>query len=184
MTYQIIADGVAVSGVVSGGRNAPRMVELEAQVGLGALISIAFLKGAPNHAMGITDVSMTGVVRCGQPPISPTICVREQFNAGSIPGVIGACQATPYGAKTIIRPVGVTRAPDPVAVKITGYVDDELLINGARTQEGQFPFMGSCNGAHAVDVSFVSNEESFSIAAGDNHGGQAGYDLTICFASI
>jgi hypothetical protein len=64
LTYQIIADGaVAASEVVSGGRNAPRTVTLQAQVKAGAPIAIAFCKGALNHAMGITDVSMVGVVR-------------------------------------------------------------------------------------------------------------------------
>jgi hypothetical protein len=64
LTYQILARGALVaSGVTTGIRNDPRTVRLEAQVQAGEPITIAFRKNATNHAMGITDVVVKGVVR-------------------------------------------------------------------------------------------------------------------------
>lgn len=102
-------------------------------------------------------------------------CQQVQFAQNNIPN--GNCQAVPYGEQTITVPDDCAL---PVCVRVTGGVDDELLIDGEVIQPGQFPF-GACNGAHAVDYSFLLENRSFTVAAGDNHGGGTSYDLEFCF---
>ena len=64
MTHQILeGDSVVATGVVSGNRSAPREVQLDARVRPGSQITIRFRKDAGNHAMGITNVKMAGVLR-------------------------------------------------------------------------------------------------------------------------
>lgn len=105
-------------------------------------------------------------------------CIKENFSIEGIPGQVGDCQAVAYGEKTINRPP--CAGEGVVLVEITGGVDDELLVDGIITQPNQFPFNG-CNGAHEVNYAFILNNNSFTIAAGDNHGGSARYSLRICF---
>lgn len=99
---------------------------------------------------------------------------------------MGHCQqiVLPGSVMTIPIPLGCNY----VTIKgggstgVPGGVDDELLIDGVIIQPGMFPF-GACNGAHAVDWSFAKTG-SFTLACADNHGGQSGYTLRICFSSL
>jgi hypothetical protein len=109
----------------------------------------------------------------------PEVCITTAFQLEGIVGI--TCAATPYGTRTINRPLGVPPAPEPIPVRIRGVVDDELIVNGVITQPGQFPFTSSCNGAHNVTVDFTMTAASFVIAAGDNYGVRVGYNLNICF---
>jgi hypothetical protein len=121
-------------------------------------------------------------------------CIDEEFSISGISGNVGDCQATEYGLRTINRPN--CAGTGPVTVTIYGEVDDELIVNGVITEPGLYPFV-RCNGAHLVGgpappgseyasggYSFVLNDQTFTIAAGDNHGGNTGYSLKICFNSL
>jgi RHS repeat-associated protein len=88
------------------------------------------------------------------------------------------CAAVPYGQRTIAVPADLAL---PVTVSIKGSVDDELLINNQIIQPGQFPYKGSCNGAHDVNYSFLLTSRTFELACGDNFGGTARYSLAIDF---
>jgi hypothetical protein len=66
----------------------------------------------------------------------------------------------------------------PVMVTITGWVDDDLVINGVRIGNDPKP------PAHQVNHSFVLNERSFEIECMDFWGMHSGYTLTICFSQI
>lgn len=111
-----------------------------------------------------------------------TVCITKSFFISDLS--FGKCQAIPYGETTVTRPEGISSAPIPVPVRIRGTVDDELLVDGQITQPGEFPFTEfgfTCNGAHSVTVDFTLINDSFTIAAGDNFGSNALYELTICF---
>jgi hypothetical protein len=66
----------------------------------------------------------------------------------------------------------------PVRVTITGWVDDDLVINGIRIGNDPKP------PAHQVNYSFILNEKSFEIECMDFWGMHSGYTLTICFDQI
>ena len=94
-------------------------------------------------------------------------------------GYYGECAATPYCEQTVTNPFST-----PVTVQITGSVDDELLINGAAVDAGCCIFL-TCNGAHAVNHVFsLAGSASFTMAAGDNHGGNSGYYVKVCFNPV
>lgn len=85
-----------------------------------------------------------------------------------------------HGEKTITIP---DKYALPCEVNITGFVDDDLAINGVVVQDKEFirgdaPF---CNPAHNVCYAFTSNSRTFTIAAIDNYGLRTSYNLTICF---
>jgi hypothetical protein len=119
-------------------------------------------------------------------------CINENFFLSGIVRADGTCPATVYGERVITRPS--CSGTGLVRVKITGTVDDELIVNGEIIEPGQYPFTPGCNGAHTIGggsgvaggsgYSFVLNASSFTIAAGDNHGGSTSYNLKICFAPI
>ena len=88
------------------------------------------------------------------------------------------CLAEPFGQRTIYVPADMTL---PVSVSVVGGVDDELLIDGRIIQAGQFPFSGSCNGAHLLSYTFLLDAPSFEVACGDNFGFAATYSLDIDF---
>jgi hypothetical protein len=112
-----------------------------------------------------------------------SICISANFFKSGLPLV--RCAAVPYGTQTIVRPVGIAPAPTPVPVRVRGDADDEFLLNGVITQPNEFPFQNfGCNGAHTVTVDFTLFDASFTIAAGDNHGENTGYNLTICFGGL
>lgn len=119
----------------------------------------------------------------------------------------GTCDAAPYFETTICVPPG---CPLPALVTIRGWVDDELIINGAIIEEGEYvidpshPFclyggFCDCNVAHCVgsgdwtvggpyfgacdaySYSFEIEERCFTLAIGDNHGVVAEAYLDICF---
>ena len=91
------------------------------------------------------------------------------------------CAAISYGERTVAVPADLAL---PVTVSIKGSVDDELLINSQIIQPGQFPYNGSCNGAHGVTYSFQLNARTFLLACGDNFGGVARYSLDIDFTAV
>lgn len=94
-------------------------------------------------------------------------------------GYVGECSATPYCSQTITNPFSTS-----VTVQITGSVDDELLINGSPVDAGCCVY-STCNGAHAVNHVFsLAGGASFTMAAGDNHGGFTGYDVNVCFNPV
>lgn len=108
-------------------------------------------------------------------------CVNLQFSNFFIPGDIGDCNAVPYGLQTVTLPQCAPKPP--LNVTITGSVDDELLINGEIIEPGQYPFRDTgCNGAHSLNYTFTLSSNSFTVAAGDNHGTSVRYNLTICFS--
>jgi len=115
-------------------------------------------------------------------------CITETFSSGSINKAPGNCPATIYGERVITRPT--CSSTGPVTVKITGIVDDDLVINGEIIEPGLYPFDLSlpCNGAHTIGngagYSFTLNADSFTIAVADNFGFVASYNLKICFTRI
>jgi hypothetical protein len=79
--------------------------------------------------------------------------------------------------QTVTRPAGLTGA---LRAYITGWVDDQLAINGE-------PVGSPCvNGPISVDTSVClpTDVDSFEIAAIDHFGQEAGYELTICFVPV
>ena len=122
-----------------------------------------------------------GKVSCDCCTISE-VCITKSFFISGLE--FPQCQTIPYGETTVVRPTGIVSAPAPVPVRIRGFVDDDLLLNGEITQPGEFPFnlFGFvCNQPHEVTVDFTLINDSFTIAAGDNFGANAWYELTICF---
>ena len=58
------------------------------------------------------------------------------------------------------------------------------MIDGVIIQQNMFGMVGlNCNLAHAVDYSFIKTG-SFTIACVDNHGGNSGFDLQVCFSNL
>jgi hypothetical protein len=109
--------------------------------------------------------------------------VTVEFGIPNAGGGSPVCGDNPiYGEATISRPECIAQEGD-VGVRVTGSVDDDLLINGEVIQEGKFPFGNTCNGAHIVTHQFVLSEPTFTIAVRDNHGGGTGYGLTFCFGT-
>lgn len=115
------------------------------------------------------------------PPYEPP-CATLTYNFGqSLPGRPGSCSNRVYGETTIYAP---TTCPLPVYVRITGSVDDELIINGQVIGAGQYPFPPyTCNGAHEIEPPhiFLLTAPSFQLAVGDNHGWYVGGNLTVEF---
>jgi hypothetical protein len=102
-------------------------------------------------------------------------CIEESFFISGISS--GGCQQVPYGTKTITVPSGIEL---PTQVTISGNADDDFLVNGVAVPKDT-PF-GACNGAGPFpDYTFTLNEPTFTIAAGDNHGGNTSYEVVICF---
>lgn len=121
-------------------------------------------------------------------------CINSAFSTG-VSGSVGDCKAIQYGQSTIRRPP--CSGTGPVKVTIYGGVDDEFILNGEIIEKGLYPFANGCNGAHLIGGppkpgsdkasgghSFTLAGDTFTIAAGDNHGGGTGYDLEICFEPI
>jgi hypothetical protein len=105
-------------------------------------------------------------------------CIEESFFVTGLTS--GNCQQIPYGTRTINLPPGFSL---PVEVTISGGADDDFLVNGQAVPKNT-PF-GGCNGAGPFpDYTFTLNSPSFTIAAGDNHGGNTSYDVKICFKQL
>lgn len=77
-----------------------------------------------------------------------------------------------YGEKTISAPTDMEL---PVTVSIIGGADDVLLLDGQPINKASCPSAG--NFCHT----FTLTNSSFTIAARDNYGGNAGYTLDIIF---
>jgi hypothetical protein len=88
-----------------------------------------------------------------------------------------------HGVKTITIP---SYYELPCTVTITGFVDDDLAIDGSIVQANQFvrPFFSACNPAHNVCYTFAASSRTFTIAAVDNYGINTSYNLTICFDAL
>ena len=111
-------------------------------------------------------------------PPCQTLCIDEAYFTSDIPD--GNCGQVPYGTRTITVPSQFTL---PVEVTISGGADDDFLVNGTAVPKDT-PF-GGCNGAGPFpNYTFTLNNRTFTIAAGDNHGGNTSYDVTICFKRI
>jgi len=78
-----------------------------------------------------------------------------------------------FGAQTVSVPDSISL---PASVTITGYADDDLAVNGKSVSLSQ------CRQSGAVSASLCLNEQSFEIAAIDNFGWLANYDVNVCFS--
>lgn len=129
------------------------------------------------------------------PPVTPTptvtpsvcqdVCVQASFftqdtTTGRPPYEGNQCEA-PYilGTSTINVPPGLTL---PLYVTMTGSADDLLVIDGQIVNAGQYQLGTSPCWVGAGNYSFVLNSSSFTIAAADTAGGNAGYTYDICFS--
>jgi hypothetical protein len=75
-------------------------------------------------------------------------------------------------------PDGVTL---PVTVRITGSADDDLAVDGKTVSVDSAGKPKSCRVDGPVEASFCLNKKSFEIAAIDNYGWIASYDVKVCF---
>lgn len=137
------------------------------------------LSGWGNCAPAVMAAATEAKCSCGP------YCKDYDFSQ-NVSGTINDCHATPYGQVTVANPF-----PFSCDVRITGSVDDELLLDGEIIGDGDFlfaPWSGgtsACNGAHEVDHSFVLPAfGSFSLACGDNHGYISSYGLTVCMEAV
>lgn len=121
----------------------------------------------------LTSTVTTECVVCDDGPICFELdCYLPVFGKS-----VGHCGADEVCATTVTNPF-----PIPAICTITGGVDDELLINGSPVDPGCCVYANGCNGAHEVNYTFsVGALETFSLAAGDNHGGGSGYGVSVCF---
>jgi hypothetical protein len=124
-------------------------------------------------------VSYSDISNC-PPDCCDPVCIQEDFFVYGTPGSSssgGNCEPAIYGEKTIHIPEGLV---PPVLVTMTGGTDDLLIINGQVVEAGQYTFFSNCLVA-AGNYSFILNETSFTIAAGDTVSGNSGYSYWICF---
>lgn len=107
-------------------------------------------------------------------------CQRHAFSVGNL--LFRGCGGggVLYGQKTIIIP---DKYPLPCEVTISGFIDDDLAVNGSVVQANQFllPGYSACNPAHNICYTFTASSSTFTIAAIDNYGQNTSYNLTICF---
>ena len=115
-----------------------------------------------------------------EPSPSP-VCIPECsfFEPGTTGGGCGN-PPTIYGEQTISIPSGLTA---PVYVELIGGADDLLIIDGEVVDAGQIDNGFGCL-VSAGNYAFVLNSPSFTIAAGDTVGGNAGYTYQICFYNV
>jgi hypothetical protein len=120
-------------------------------------------------------------------------CDRYSFrvsNVGPALSDICACLLKDrHGEITISVPAGMQL---PVRVTINGFVDDDLVVNGAvispNNPAWRFPppWLGDantprCNGAHQICHSFDLSDSSFTMAAQNNFVHECAYDVRVCF---
>lgn len=95
------------------------------------------------------------------------------------------------------EPVTLTVPPEydvPCQIRITGYVDDDLLIDGDVIEEGLYPALTDaqyqcvqpvlCNKGHAIGGGpgyVMSVGRTFTVAVRNNLYGGSGYNLRICY---
>ena len=91
----------------------------------------------------------------------------------------GNCTPIERFTQTVNVPSGVTL---PTLVTMTGSADDVLMINGQVVEAGQTIGMNGCL-VGAGNYSFVLNQSSFTVGAGDTVGFCSGYSYDICFSS-
>ena len=111
-------------------------------------------------------------------PNCDPVCIPQSsfFEPGTTGGGCGN-PPTIYGEQTISIPSGLTA---PVYVELIGGADDLLIIDGEVVDAGQIDNGFGCL-VSAGNYAFVLNSPSFTIAAGDTVGGNAGYTYQICF---
>jgi len=112
----------------------------------------------------------------GENSLSPSVC----------------CDRFTTEAQTVTVPAELTL---PCRIRITGAVDDDLLIDGSIIEDGLYPTgpwhfcdpQPTCNGAHLIGsagsgkwVMEISNR-TFDVSCKNNIYGGASYALTICF---
>lgn len=124
--------------------------------------------------LGLSQNDITNEIpRISIDGISTSGSVSESFFVGNIPGP-GSCGTAVYGLKTITIPDYINL---PATVTITGSSDDDFVVNGNLVK-------GGCAGAgNFSPYTFVSNSRTFTIAAVDNFGGNAGYNVNIVFTN-
>lgn len=93
-------------------------------------------------------------------------------------GPISDCEVIERFSETVNIPQGMT---PPVYVTMTGGADDLLMINGEVVEAGQYIGDRGCY-VDGGNYSFVLEDTSFTIGAGDTIGYCSGYDYTICFS--
>ena len=123
-----------------------------------------------------------------QPTPEPTHC-ENAYYCTSIDHTtnnttVNDCTPVVYGEQTVNIPAGLI---PPVYVTLVGGADDQLVIDGQIVvASGQFIQYGweHCPTGVLVaaeNYSFILNNTSFTIAAADTVGGNAGYAYNICF---
>ena len=88
------------------------------------------------------------------------------------------------GEQTFTNPFNM-----PATITITGYVDDDILINGVIYEEGQWPASGCplLNFSHNIAVPYtavVGPYEETVIGYNDNHRGAWGINITITYTTL
>ncbi len=104
-------------------------------------------------------------------------CVQKSFYVDlgiTGPRPLSACynDNAQFGVTTVTVPAFVQA---PVTVRITGYADDDIAING------KTPGNRTCRRDGAVDYTFCLEQNSFELAAVDNYGWIVSYDVKVCF---
>ena len=124
---------------------------------------------------------------CGGYCVSVSDSKAETFDVP--PSVCCNRGGTP--TKTVRVPSGFST---PCRIRITGTVDDDLLVNGSLIEAGLYPTgpwsfcdpQPNCNGGHTVGGAgsgkwVMEVGRTFTVAAQDNLFGGTSYNLTICF---
>lgn len=76
----------------------------------------------------------------------------------------------------------------PVKIRISGVVDDDLMVNGQIIEPGLYPYPkeGNCNGGHYIGgflgghYDKIVNSRTVTLKILDNHGAFSGANLTVC----
>jgi hypothetical protein len=140
--------------------------------------------GVPSEAAASEDFSAP-VTPSPSPSPSPSpcnevpVCIRVQDKVYNISGIKPTCAVEKHLETTVELPSEIS---PPVRVVMEGGADDVLMINGQVVDAGQHssPYYNGC-AINAGNYSFDLRERSFTMAAGDTVGVNAGYDYLICF---
>jgi len=90
------------------------------------------------------------------------------------------CVVTPQGSKSFKNPVN-----GPAKIRITGTVDDDIVINGSVYQPGAHIYDCGLNGAHFVDYeATVQAGEVTTVSFNDNHAGKSDININITYTAL
>ncbi|MEI6627716.1 MAG: hypothetical protein WCL61_03910, partial [bacterium] len=95
-----------------------------------------------------------------------------------LPGDPNACKNLKYFNDRIFK----NNTKETLSFEVTGFVDDELLINGTIYEQNLPSYAyGKCNGAHTITPYKIDMKpgDKIMINTGDNHGSRAGMDLIV-----